>query len=156
MAERVRSLAVEQALTRAVIALCSWSFVQTRIQWDPSTMRHGQTKRRHCQPTVAAWRGGVCEPQFLQSLYDSCGSSKWRRVSCEQQLNNSSLVPDSVEEIRVFQACASGWRCDTRCRALAHTRKCAFFPIVSVPVLWPARTQSHRRRSAVCATSVFI
>ena len=67
------------------------------------------------------------------SLYDSCGSSKWRRVSCEQQLNNSSLVPDSVEEIRVFQACASGWRCDTRCRALAQMRKCAFFPLVSVP-----------------------
>ena len=66
------------------------------------------------------------------SLYDSCGSSKSRRVSFEQQLNNSSLVPDS-EEIRVFQACASGWRCDTRCRALAHTRKCAFFPLVSVP-----------------------
>ena len=30
--------------------------------------------------------------------------------SCEQQLNNSSLVPDSVEEISVFQACTSGWR----------------------------------------------
>ena len=51
--------------------------------------------------------------------------------SCEQQLNNSSLVPDSVEEIRVFQACTSGWRCDTECRALAHTRKCAFFLLPS-------------------------
>ena len=55
------------------------------------------------------------------------------RSSCEQQLNNSSLVPDSVEEIRVFQACTSGSRCDTKCRALAHTRKCAFFLLVSVP-----------------------
>ena len=33
----------------------------------------------------------------------------------------------------VFQACTSGWRCDTKCRALAHTRKCAFFHLVSVP-----------------------
>ena len=53
--------------------------------------------------------------------------------SCEQQLNNSSFVPDSVEEIKVFQACACGWRCDTKCRALEHTHKCAFFLLVSVP-----------------------
>ena len=63
MAERVRSPAVEQALTRAIIALCSWSFIQARIRWDPSLVRHGQTKRRRCQPTVAAWRRGVCEPE---------------------------------------------------------------------------------------------
>ena len=53
--------------------------------------------------------------------------------SCEQQLNNSSFVPVSVEEIRVFQACTCSWRCDIKCRALAHTRKCAFFLLVSVP-----------------------
>ena len=53
--------------------------------------------------------------------------------SCEQQLNNSGFVSVRVEEIRVFQACTCGWRCDTKCRALAHTRKCAFILLVSVP-----------------------
>ena len=62
--------------------------------------------------------------------------------SCEQQLNNSTLVPDSVEEIRVFQACTSGWRCDTKCRALAHTRKCAFFPLVSIPCFCDQRERN--------------
>ena len=53
--------------------------------------------------------------------------------SCEQQLNNSGLVSVSFEEIRVFQACTCGWRCDTKCRAFAHKRKCAFlFASVSV------------------------
>ena len=33
----------------------------------------------------------------------------------------------------MFQACDSGWRCDTKWRALAHTRKRAFFPLVSIP-----------------------
>ena len=65
-----------------------------------------------------------------------------RRVSCEQQLSNSNLVPDSVEEIRVFQACDSGWRCDIKCRALAHTRKCAFFPLVSVPCFCDQRERN--------------
>ena len=53
--------------------------------------------------------------------------------SHEQQLNNSGFVSVRVEEIRVFQACTCGWRCDTKCRALAPTRKCAFFASVSVP-----------------------
>ena len=55
--------------------------------------------------------------------------------SCEQQLDNWDFVLVRVEEIRVFQACTCGWRCDTKCRALAHTRKCAFFLLVSVPCL---------------------
>ena len=54
--------------------------------------------------------------------------------SCKQQLNNSGFfVSVRVEEIRVFQACTCVWRCNTKCRALAHTGKCAFFLLVSVP-----------------------
>ena len=48
--------------------------------------------------------------------------------SCEQQLNNSGFVSVRVEEIRVFQACTCGWRCDTKCRASAPS----FFASVSV------------------------
>ena len=81
----------------------------------------------------------VLAPRFRRI---SCGRSKWRRVSCEQQLSNSNLVPDSVEEIRVFQACDSGWRCDIKCCALAHTRKCAFFPIVSIPCFCDQRERN--------------
>ena len=65
VAESLRSPAVERALTRAIIALCSWSLVQARIRWDPSLVRHGRTKRRRCQPKVTAWRGGVCEPESV-------------------------------------------------------------------------------------------
>ena len=51
-------------------------------------------------------------------------------------------MPDSVEEIRVFQACDSGWRCDIKCCALAHTRKCAFFPLVSIPCFCDQRERN--------------
>ena len=42
----------------------------------------------------------------------------------------------------MFQACDSGWRCDIKCRALAHTRKCAFFPLVSVPCFCDQRERN--------------
>ena len=51
-------------------------------------------------------------------------------------------MPDSIEEIRVFQACDSGWRCDIKCRALAHTRKCGFFPLVSIPCFCDQRERN--------------
>ena len=83
-----------------------------------------------CENTVCVNLNALVAGYYF-SLYVEVRSGEGS--SCEQQLNNSSLVPDSVEEIRVFQACTSGWRCDTKCRALAHTRKCAFFLLVSVP-----------------------
>ena len=42
----------------------------------------------------------------------------------------------------MFQACDSGWRCDIKCRALAHTRKCAIFPLVSVPCFCDQRERN--------------
>ena len=51
VAESLRSLAVEQALTRAIIALCSWSFVQARIRWDPSFIGATRTDQA---PTLPA------------------------------------------------------------------------------------------------------
>ena len=42
----------------------------------------------------------------------------------------------------MLQACDSGWRCDIKCRALAHTRKCAFFPLVSIPCFCDQRERN--------------
>ena len=125
-------------------------------------MQHRHTKRRHCQPTVAAWRGGVCEPQcihtclFLQSLWQLEVRSG-EGSSCEQQLNNSGFVSVRVEEIRVFQACTCGWRCDTKCRALAHTRKCAFLLCLCF-CLWSVRLQCRLvdRSGTSTVTSCFV
>ena len=83
----------------------------------------------------------LCEPQciytrlFLQFLRQLWKFVDGEGSSCEQQLNNWCFVSVRVEEIRVFQAYTCGWRCDTKCGALARTRKCAFFLLVSVPCL---------------------
>ena len=42
----------------------------------------------------------------------------------------------------MLQACDSGWRCDIKCCALAHTRKCAFFPLVSIPCFCDQRERN--------------
>ena len=81
----------------------------------------------------------VCERRCIRSwLFLPYLRQLWKfevekGLHVKQQLNNSSLVPDSVEEIRVFQACTSGWRYSTKCCAIEHTHKCAFFLLVSVP-----------------------
>ena len=101
---------------------------------DGEILQRCDTDRRSAGAASQRWQLGEGEcvnlnasiPGYAFSLYNSCGSSKWRRVLCEQELNNSGFVSVRVEEIRVFQACTCGWRCDTKCRALAHTRKCAF------------------------------
>ena len=72
-------------------------------------------------------------PAYSFSLTTAVEVRSGEGSSCEQQLNNSSFVSVRFEEIRVFQACTCSWRFDIKCRALAHMRKCAFFPLVSVP-----------------------
>ena len=66
-------------------------------------------KRQRCSTRLGA-RVPVLRFGLLGSCWtrpcQSCWRPKWRRVSCEQQLDYPVTHSVSIEEIRVFQACA--------------------------------------------------